>query len=396
MERTGIPCDVELLERLRTHWSGIKRHLIAKVDENYGIYEGTTFKMDKFRDYLLRNQIGWPKTATGRLSLSDETFKDVAKAFPKQIGPLRELRGTMGKLRLNSLAVGPDGRNRCLLSPFRSMTSRNQPSNAKFLFGPSAWLRGLIKPSEGRAIAYVDYGQQEFGIAAALSGDSAMMEAYRSGDPYLAFAKQAGAVPPDATKASHKEVRDLFKVTALAVQYGMGQESLALKLNITSGRAAELIRSHKITYPRYWVWQDETMHRAKFSKVLTASFGWQVRVTRESKETSIGNFLMQCNGAEMLRLACINLTRAGINVAAPVHDAVLIEDADDKIEGAVARTQAILADASAAVLKGFRLSSDAKVIRWPDRYMDERGEVLWGAIMGILDDLEAEETRKAA
>ena len=45
---------------------------------------------------------------------------------------------------------------------------------------------------ESRAVAYVDWSQQEFGIAASLSGDAAMMEAYRSGDPYLTFGKQAG------------------------------------------------------------------------------------------------------------------------------------------------------------------------------------------------------------
>ena len=49
-----------------------------------------------------------------------------------------------------------------------------------------------------------------------------MMGAYMSGDPYLAFAMQAGAVPSDATKQSHAVVREQFKVCALAVQYGMG------------------------------------------------------------------------------------------------------------------------------------------------------------------------------
>ena len=109
-----------------------------------------------------------------------------------------------------------------MLSPFMSRTGRNQPSNSRFIFGPSAWLRGLIKPNKDRAIAYIDYEQQEFGLAAALSGDEAMKEAYNSGDPYLTFAKQAGAVPDDATKQSHKSERDQFKVCALAVQYGMG------------------------------------------------------------------------------------------------------------------------------------------------------------------------------
>ena len=44
------------------------------------------------------------------------------------------------------------------------------------------------------ALAYVDWSQQELGIAAALSEDPRMMDAYRSGDFYLTFAKMAGAM----------------------------------------------------------------------------------------------------------------------------------------------------------------------------------------------------------
>src|SRR5207247_879255 len=121
----------------------------------------------------------------------------------------RELRFTLSQLRLEDLSVGSDGRNRVLLSPFGARSGRNTPSNAKFIFGPAVWLRSLIQPAQGHALAYVDWEQQEFGIAAALSGDSAMQEAYRSGDPYLEFAKQAGAVPPDATKKTHGAIREL-------------------------------------------------------------------------------------------------------------------------------------------------------------------------------------------
>ena len=108
------------------------------------------------------------------------------------MSPYRELRSALSDMRLNDLAVGKDGRNRTMLSAFRARTGRNQPSNTKFIFGPRVWLRGLIKPPPGYGVAYVDWAQQEFGIAAALSGDAGMQAAYRSGDPYLAFAKQAG------------------------------------------------------------------------------------------------------------------------------------------------------------------------------------------------------------
>jgi hypothetical protein len=152
-----------------------------------------SFSKARFAQWLSRNGIPWLQTETGDLSLADDTFREMSKAFPI-VAPLRELRHALSELRLESLTVGRDGRNRCLLSPFKSKTGRNQPSNSKFIFGPSVWIRCLIKPTAGMAIAYLDWSQQEFGIAAALSGDQAMQEAYRTADPYLDFAKQAGAV----------------------------------------------------------------------------------------------------------------------------------------------------------------------------------------------------------
>ena len=62
------------------------------------------------------------------------------------IGPLRELRYSLSKLRLNDLQVGSDGRNRTLLGLYGSKTGRNQPSNAKYIFGPAKWIRFLITP----------------------------------------------------------------------------------------------------------------------------------------------------------------------------------------------------------------------------------------------------------
>ena len=185
----------------------IKLDLIGAIDKDYGVYEGTTFKSGLFAGYLADNRIDWPRTETGRLQLDQDTFRDMAKRYP-QLEPLKELRHALSELRLEKLAVGPDDRNRTLLSPFGASSGRNTPSNNKFIFGPSVWLRGLIKPPEGRALAYVDWKSQEVYIAAELSGDPALLDAVPSGDPYLAFAKMAGLAPPDATKQSHKAIRD--------------------------------------------------------------------------------------------------------------------------------------------------------------------------------------------
>jgi DNA polymerase-1 len=175
----------------------IQGQLIAEIDADYQVYEGRTFKLEKFKAWLKREGIPWPELESGALDLSRDAFKECARSHPK-VAPLRELRTALSEMRLNDLAVGADARNRTILSAFRARTGRNQPSNTKFIFGPSVWLRSVIQPPEGYGIAYCDWSQQEFGIAAALSGDENMLDAYFSGDPYLAFAKQAGAVPQDA------------------------------------------------------------------------------------------------------------------------------------------------------------------------------------------------------
>src|ERR1019366_1706379 len=385
IERNGVPIDIGTLNRLKRHWFDMQNELIADIDANYGVFDGRTFKADRFAAWLVRNDIPWPVLKSGRLDLGDDTFRDMARAHPA-VAPLRELRATLSGMRLSDLAVGRDGRNRTILSAFRARTGRNQPSNTKFIFGPSVWLRGLIQPPSGYDIAYIDWAQQEFGIAAALSGDPLMMDAYHSGDPYLAFAKQAGAAPADATKATHKAIRDQFKPPVLAVQYGMGAETLARRIGQPPIRARELLRLHRETYRVFWAWSDRIVDHAMLTNSLHTVFGWQVQVPPISNDRSLRNFPMQANGAEMLRLACCLGTEQDIEVCAPVHDAVLICAPLDRLEAHVACMQQAMAEASRIVLGGFELGTDAKIVRYPDRYMDERGAVMWDRVMKLIHE----------
>src|SRR5262249_26138201 len=91
-----------------------------------------------------------------------------------QLSALRELRHTLKDLKMSSIVVSSDGRNRCSVMPFVTKTGRNAPPASKYIGGPSCWMRCLIEPHKGRAICYADYEQQEIAIAAALSGDGVM------------------------------------------------------------------------------------------------------------------------------------------------------------------------------------------------------------------------------
>ena len=271
------------------------------------------------------------------------------------MSPLRELRSSLSELRLNDLAVGKDGRNRTILSAFRSRTGRNQPSNTRFIFGPSVWLRGLDQTAAGHGVAYVDWSQQEFGIAAALSGDAAMQAAYKSGDPYLAFAKQAAPcrrTPQEITRPQ----RELFKQCVLAAQYGQGEDGLAQRIGQPRAVARDLLRAHRETYRTFWRWSDAAVDAAMLTGSLHTVFGWHVHTGENPNPRSLRNFPMQANGAEMMRLAACLATERGIEVCAPVHDAFLICAPLDRIGQDIAAMRAAMAEASRTVLNGFEVA----------------------------------------
>ena len=390
MESTGVPIDFELYQDLCVHWDAIKAKLIEDIDQDYGVYINGSFKESSFEEYLKTQSIRWPRLGSGRLALDDETFKTMATTFPI-LAPLRNLRDSLGKMRLNALQVGLDGRNRCLLSPFSSITGRNQPSTTKFVFGLSKWARGLIQPKPGLPIAYIDWSQQEFGIAAALSNDENMKAAYMSGDPYLAFAKQAGAVPQDATKKTHAAEREQYKQCVLATQYGMGADALALRIKQPKVRAKQLLDIHRRVYRKFWNWSDNFYNHTVSTNRVTTLYGWNLNVQSDLNPRSLRNFPMQANASELLRIACILMVENGITLCAPVHDAVLIQAPDDLIEEHVAIAQTCMSLASQKMLSGFALSSDAAILRYPQRFLEDGAAEFWEKVMAILQIVQHEE-----
>jgi DNA polymerase I-like protein with 3'-5' exonuclease and polymerase domains len=229
-------------------------------------------------------------------------------------------------------------------------------------------------------------------IAAALSGDPAMRDAYSSGDFYLTIAKMASAVPPDATKCSHGAIRDQFKTVALGVLFGLTAEGLARKIGVTPCYGRALLDRHKQTFRRFWEWSRCVVDRALITGRIETCFGWTLHVGPGVNPRALANFPMQAHGADMMRLAACLATERGITVCAPVHDAFLIEADADAIDAETARMRAAMREASELVLPGFPLRSDAKIVRHPDRYSDPRGERFWGVVQSLLAQLDGSDT----
>jgi hypothetical protein len=362
IEHTGIPIDVAIHRRLTGHWEDVQDRLVR--ERSQGISAGRSSGIDRF-------------AALEAMGRTDPI-----------IAPIRQVRNEWARPRPPDLKIGADGRARANLIPFGTLTGRCAPSTSAYIYAMAGWLRSLIRPRPGWAIGHLDWAQEEIGIAATLSRDPALLQAYESGDVYLTFGKQCGLIPPGGTTATHKTERDHCKSCFLGVGYGMGARALGREIGQPTAFAQHLLALHRETYPRFWSWSDGAEACAMLRGELRTVYGWTYRIRRAINPRRLRNYPCQGNACELLRLAICLATERGVRVIATIHDAIVIEAPIGEIEAAVALTRECMAQASEAVLAGYRLRADAEIIRYPDRFRDPRGAAFWDQVMTILEDLE--------
>lgn len=385
VEARGIPVDADLVLRLIRHRDDIKN---ASWDAAHGKYPGAvtdkgTFSATGWLSWCESQGISWPMHPSGAPQLDGDTFKKMGDVHP-EILIMHYARKLRSQSRGFQFPAGPDGRLRCMLSAFGSDTGRNQPSPSSYIFSASAWLRLIIQAPAGTVLVSVDYASQEFAIAAALAGDEAMMADYRSGDPYLAFGQRAGGIPTGATKSSHRAERNIYKQAAIAIQYGMGPDSLALQLGIPRSEARRLISQHQNSYPQYWKWRQTVIDTVMCDGSVSTVFGWRRSCRRKDSANSIGNFLVQSTGAEIMRLAIIALEEAGYRVIAPIHDGFLLEMDEVGHVNELSLILEIFRLASLAVVPEIEVRTEHDLVMPGKHYVDGRGSDMWRLVSPII------------
>jgi DNA polymerase I-like protein with 3'-5' exonuclease and polymerase domains len=166
--------------------------------------------------------------------------------------------------------------------------------------------------------------------------------------------------------------------------------SLAIRTGLSEIESQDLLRRLARAFPVYTAWADHVVDVGQLTGYLSTVFGWTFR-TENARPNTLRNFPMQANGAEMLRLACCLASERGVNICAPVHDAVLIEADAGGIDEAVAVARAAMTEAAEVVLGGIKIGTDVEIIRWPDRYADPRGAVMWQRVTEILKHQEGQQ-----
>jgi hypothetical protein len=399
-ERVGIPLDEDLARDLKHHAPEIRLHCIRGFEREhcFGIFDDKgRHRRSGLIDFLNRFEIPWESTATGAPRTDEEYLVQLSKEHPV-LEPYLRAKALADKFKmLGGLAIGPDGRNRCLMSPFSTKTGRNAPSTKKFLFAMPKGFRRLVKPPSGYGFVQIDWAAEELAIAAFLSGDDDLMTAYLEGDPYIGFAIRAGAAPTGASKKSHPEIRDRYKTVMLAVGYGQTEFGLAETLGIHRVEARELLLKHRAAFPRFWEWTNQVVETAAWKRHMQTRLGWSLYLGstdllngKRIKDRTLVNFPIQGTGGDLLRLASIRAMEAGLDVGAPVHDALLLCAPLGEIEEQAHELEQVMARASMELLDGVALRSETSITVFPDRYESEKGHDLWELTLKMLEEVKSE------
>ena len=484
METEGFPLDMPAALNLRKNYVKAREEIIEDLVKNHypfferrkapgpkskGIRGDWVEKYDNFVGFLETveaKQPGtmkrWPKTNSGKFSTADDVLESYdgipeiyayrqARKNIKQIAWFKEPDARKKKTDGDFFdSVGSDGRLRTFLGAYGTQTSRNAPKASRFVLAMSNWLRCLIKPPKGYTIVAIDYASQEFAIAAVMSHDKNMIAAYMSGDPYLYFAKKAGAVPVDANPkecktpelvlleaaleadpnldkgdffghgcpapiletikvtdrelykkyVAHKEharQRDLFKSTTLGLQYGMGAEKLAAKLTadmgelITERDATKLINLHKKTYPVYWKWLEKISTNYDRGGCLILRDGWAL-LKDNSNSLSVRNFPVQGTGAVIMRKAVDYLHEAGKAILAPLHDALYCICKDEEVETFTEFMAECMLKAVEDILGDLlEIRLDIDHHNHADTWLEGKGKKFYKILSKYLDNMETDQ-----
>ena len=255
MVRHGYPVNVEWVKNLSENIPLLIRECAEDINSQFDI---KPFKWNKTTCRYSMDQAvvkkwvrscphakKWDLTDSGDISLAADAWKkfyNYSHDYPEgNFGAqmlrysnfTQQLKGftpTKGKASFWDY-VGSDGMVRPYMNIYGAQSSRSQPSSTSFLFLKTGWMRSLCVPHKGYSIGAIDYSSQEFLLGGLLSLDKKMIDAYRSGDVYLAYGKEIGLIPKTGTKESHGKQRDAQKPVILGWQYWTTGYGLAVTLN---------------------------------------------------------------------------------------------------------------------------------------------------------------------
>lgn len=423
VENNGLPIDMNLLNKIIDHTPKIlaaKKEETNKLLPNYFVPEIQrepkvlkngrvfTYKVQEERtntktlqDFIqLQNITDWPLTDSGKYKTDRETLQGYSHIPEiKEILSFNNLDNNLKWFKKDNKNgffehLGSDNNIRPWYGIFGTQTGRNAAKAKTFPLAMGSWLRCIIRPPEGKVIVGCDFSQQEIYVAAILSKDKNLLNAYNSGDVYLWFGKYTGIIPEEGNKKTHEKERDMFKNTVLGEQFGMGKAKLHKRLISSSGDATlpysmaeKMDRYHKDTFSAFWDYTYSCSGKYKNRVPLITSDGW-VLWQDNPVMTSVRNFMIQGTAAAITRKAIILLIELGIDVIAPLHDAIYVLCSVSEQEPISKIIENVMLKATEIVLNETKtqMRVDTKIVTHDKVWIEGKGIKDWDKLKIILGE----------
>ena len=348
MERNGVRIDAGELARQS---NDLGTRILQLENEAYEI-AGQQFNLSSPKQLgeIFFDKLGLPvvkKTATGARSTDEEVLEKLAEDYPLpakilEHRSLSKLKGTYTD-KLAQMALPSDGRVHTHYAQAVAVTGRlssNDPNlqNIPVRTPEGRRIREAFVAPEGKLIASADYSQIELRIMAHLSGDEALLQAFRQGlDVHRATAAEVFGVELDQVSS---EQRRYAKVINFGLIYGMSSFGLAKNLGIETKAAAAYIDKYFQRYPGVKRYMDETVELAHSQGYVETVFGRRLYLPeinggngprKKAAERAAINAPMQGTAADLIKKAMVavqarlDAERPNIKVIMQVHDELVFE-----------------------------------------------------------------------
>ncbi|MBC7435669.1 MAG: DNA polymerase I [Bdellovibrionales bacterium] len=355
IERTGVLIDAPMLARQSAEL-GLR---IMELERQAHELAGQPFNLGSPKQIgdIFFTKLALPvikKTATGAPSTDEEVLEKLAEDYPLpakilEHRGLSKLKGTYTD-KLAQLAHPRTGRVHTHYAQAVAVTGRlssNDPNlqNIPVKTAEGRRVREAFVAPAGHLIASADYSQIELRIMAHLSGDEALLRAFKEGmDVHRATAAEVFGVAPGEVSS---EQRRYAKVINFGLIYGMSSFGLARNLGIETRAAAAYIDRYFQRYPGVRNYMDETRASAKEKGYVETVFGRRLYLPeinspngprRSGAERAAINAPMQGTAADLIKLSMnkvqevLDAEKRGTRMIMQVHDELVFEVPEGEVE----------------------------------------------------------------
>ena len=358
MEREGVRLDTSALKE---YGRDLDREILSLMQEIIG-WAGPGFNPDSPRQLgeLLFGKLGLPggkRTASGQWATDEKTLSKLAGDHPA-VQKVLEYRACT-KLKSTYVdklpqLVDEESRVHTTYSQSFAETGRLSSSDPNLQNIPirtergKAIRRAFVARDGGHRLISADYSQIELRIMAAMSGDSAMLDAFRRGeDIHRDTASRVFDVMPGFVTP---EQRSKCKMVNFGIIYGISAFGLSQRLKIPRREAADLIETYFRLYPKVRDFMESSIAKAREKGYAETILGRRRTLrdinsrnatARQSAERDAINTPIQGSAADLIKFAMVKVDAAmkkaclRSKMVLQIHDELVFDAPEEEVDAVV-------------------------------------------------------------